>query len=131
VSAVVDIARFLTAAVFVVSGGAKLSDPSGTRRSLDEFGVPKRLGERGWWALPLVELGTAALMILERTSWSGAVLALALLAGFSAVMAASLGRGHRPECHCFGRLHSEPIGARSLLRNAVIAVPALVVILWG
>lgn len=39
---------------------------------------------------------------------------------FIVVLVASLVRGRRPECHCFGQLHSAPIGATTLLRNVVL-----------
>ena len=40
-----------------------------------------------------------------------------------------MARGNRPDCHCFGQLHSEPIGLSTLLRNGFLAVVAAAV-LW-
>jgi hypothetical protein len=51
------------------------------------------------------------------TAWWGAVAALALLALFLAAIAFSFARGRRPDCHCFGQLHSAPIGSRTVIRN--------------
>jgi peroxiredoxin len=36
----------------------------------------------------------------------------------------NLALGRKPDCHCFGQLHSEPVGWPTLLRNAVLAVVA-------
>jgi hypothetical protein len=40
-------------------------------------------------------------------------------------------RGRAPDCHCFGQLSSGPIGRRTLIRNALLAVPAAVVVAYG
>ena len=130
-SLLVDIARFVTAAIFVVAGGAKLADRSGTRRALGDFGVPERLTVPGALALPLLELSASVLLILEPTAWIGGVMALALMAIFTAAIGAQLGRGRHPECHCFGRLTPEPVSALTMWRNVLLAVPPLVVVLWG
>jgi peroxiredoxin len=60
----------------------------------------------------------------------GALGALALLGALSAAVAVQLARGHRPDCHCFGRLHSAPVGRSTLVRNGVLAAVAGFVA-WG
>jgi peroxiredoxin len=40
-------------------------------------------------------------------------------------------RGRKPDCHCFGQLHSEPVGRQTLIRNAVLAAVAGLVVAWG
>ncbi len=40
-------------------------------------------------------------------------------------------RGRKPDCHCFGQLHSEPVGRQTLIRNAVLAAVAGGVVAWG
>jgi hypothetical protein len=35
---------------------------------------------------------------------------LALLVLFIVAIAVTLARGRKPDCHCFGQLHSKPIG---------------------
>lgn len=128
---IVDVSRFVTAAVFVVAGGAKFADQPGTRRALGEFGVAKRLRSAGAVLLPCFELLVAALLIIEGTSWIGGVAALAAMGAFTAAVGAQLGRGRHPDCHCFGRLQSAPIGAGTLWRNLVLGIPPLIVVLWG
>lgn len=113
-------ARSILAAAFVVAGSAKLADRDGVRRSALEFGLPAGLAGATATLLPLSELGLAALLgtgYLVR--WS-AIAALAMLTAFTALMAANLVRGRAPECNCFGQLHSEPIGPRTLVRNAIL-----------
>jgi hypothetical protein len=47
-----------------------------------------------------------------------------LLLLFVVGMGITLLRGPRPACHCFGRLHSAPVGGPTLVRNAVLAIVA-------
>jgi peroxiredoxin len=50
--------------------------------------------------------------------------ALALLLLFVSGISINLARGRKPECHCFGQLHSAPAGWRTLARNGVLAAVA-------
>ncbi len=42
-----------------------------------------------------------------------------------------MSQGRAPDCHCFGQIHSEPAGPRTLIRNALLAAVALFIILFG
>ena len=129
--AVVVICRFASALVFAVSAGAKSADRSGTRNGFLDFGIPAAIARVGVFLLPLVELTAATLLVIPATSVIGAVTALVLLAMFTVGIAANLGRGRRPVCHCFGRLSAGPISASTIRRNVVFAVPVLIIILHG
>src|ERR687898_1367806 len=123
-------ARLLLAAVFVVAGGAKLADREGSRRAVADFGVPASLAAPLGVLLPLAELAVAAALIPTSTAWWGAVGALVLLLLFVVGISANLARGRKPECHCFGQLHSGPAGWKTLARNGVLAAIAGFV-LWA
>jgi len=127
------IARLLLAVVFVVAGISKLADRGGSRRALVEFGVPEKLAGPGAVVLPLAELVVAALLLPARTAAVGAAGALALLSVFTVAIAVNLLRGRTPDCHCFGAVHSEPAGPKTLARNAALAgVAAFVaVVAWN
>jgi methylamine dehydrogenase accessory protein MauD len=64
-------------------------------------------------------------------AWWGALGALVLLLLFVAGIGFNLARGRTPECHCFGQLHSEPVGWPTLARNAVLAAIAGFVVWQG
>jgi thiol-disulfide isomerase/thioredoxin len=81
--------------------------------------------------LPLAELAVAATLLPASTAWWGALGALALLLLFVVGISINLARGKKPECHCFGQLHSAPAGWRTLARNAVLAAIAGFVLLAG
>jgi len=79
--------------------------------------------------LPLAELACAIALLPAAWAVWGAAGTLALLLLFIVVIAVSLARGRRPACHCFGQLHSAPVGFATLARNVVLSVMAGVIIL--
>jgi thiol-disulfide isomerase/thioredoxin/uncharacterized membrane protein YphA (DoxX/SURF4 family) len=128
---VILFARLLLAAVFVVAGVAKLADREGSRRAVADFGVPAALAAPLGILLPLAELAVAAALLPTATSFWGAVGALVLLLLFVAGIGANLARGRRPDCHCFGQLHSSPAGWSTLARNGALAAIAALVVWQG
>ncbi len=118
------LARLLLAVVFVVAGLAKLVDRAGSRQALIDFGVPARLVTPLAVLLPLAELAVAVALIPTAWAWWGALGALALLLLFAAAIGYNLARGRTPDCHCFGQLHSAPVGWSTLVRNLVLAAVA-------
>src|SRR5918992_5454999 len=52
------------------------------------------------------------------------VIPLGLLMLFVVGIALNLARGRKPDCHCFGQLHSAPAGWNTLARNGVLAAVA-------
>jgi thiol-disulfide isomerase/thioredoxin/uncharacterized membrane protein YphA (DoxX/SURF4 family) len=120
--------RCLLAAVFIVAAIGKLLDLDGSRRALVEFGGPARAAWLGGVLLPLAELAVAIALLFAGTARWGAVGALLLLLAFGAGVARAMARGEAPDCHCFGQIHSEPAGRSTLVRNAVLAAAAVVVV---
>ena len=121
------LSRFLLAAVFTVAAVAKLIDREGARRALADFGVPDGIVSPSATLLCFTELAVAIALLPITTAWWGALGALALLALFITAIAASLLHGRRPECHCFGQVHSAPIGWGTVGRNgALLAIAAFV-----
>jgi uncharacterized membrane protein YphA (DoxX/SURF4 family)/thiol-disulfide isomerase/thioredoxin len=124
-------ARIVLVGVFALAGAAKLADRAGTRRALGDFGVPDPLTTPFAVLLPLCEVATAMALAFGASARAGAAAALVLLVVFSAAIAANLARGERPDCRCFGQVHSTPIGSHTLLRNGVLAGVAVAVVAWG
>jgi peroxiredoxin/uncharacterized membrane protein YphA (DoxX/SURF4 family) len=114
-------ARLLLAAVFAIAGAAKLLDREGSRRSARAFGVPAALAPMFAVVLPVAELLCAAALVPARSAAWGAAGALALLSIFVIAIAVNRAIGRRPDCHCFGQLHSSPAGPSTLIRNIVLA----------
>ena len=125
------VARLLLAGIFLVAGVAKLADRAGSRHGLVDFGIPGALAAPFAILLPLAELAVAAALIPTSTAWWGAIGALALLLLFVLGIGVNLARGRKPDCHCFGQLHSAPAGWKTLLRNGVLAAVAGFVVWEG
>jgi peroxiredoxin len=121
--------RLILAAVFVVSGAAKLRDPSGAATASANLGVPRRAAKSAATAASVLEL-IAAVLLLTPALLFGAVLAVALLLVFTVAVVLTLRHGEHPDCHCFGTLHASPVGWRTVTRNVAL-LGAGVVILVG
>src|ERR671939_1059905 len=124
-------ARLLLAVVFAMAGLAKLADRAGSRQALVGFGLPAVLAAPLGILLPLAELAVAVALLPAAWAWWGALGALALLLLFVAGISFNLARGRTPDCHCFGQLHSEPVGWPTLARNGILAAVAAFVVVQG
>jgi len=114
-----------------MAGVAKLADRNGSRQAIVDFGLPAALAAPLGVLLPLVELAVAATLIPTATAWWGAIGALALLLLFVAGIGINLALGNKPDCHCFGQLHSAPAGWKTLLRNSALAAVAGFIVWQG
>jgi peroxiredoxin len=125
------IVRLILAGILSAAGAAKLADPSGSKKAVIDFGVPSAVAPQVAVLLPLAELSAAVLLLPAATAWWGAIGSLVLLLAFVAAIAANLMQGRKPDCHCFGQLHSEPVGWKTLARNSVLALLAAFVVWQG
>ncbi len=123
--------RLALAALFGVAGIAKIFDPEGSKKAFTDFGVPASLVRPAAFLLPLVELAVAAMLLFVPSSWFGAIGAAALLLIFTGGMLYQMAKGNAPDCHCFGQIHSEPVGVSSIVRNLVMLIPAVILLIQG
>jgi hypothetical protein len=120
-STFIFLARLTLAAVLAVAAVFKLADRHGTQRTLTELRLPASLTGPVALAIPLAELALAAALIPNVTARWGALGAVAMLALFSIGISFALLLGRRPDCGCFGALHSSPLSWRLVLRNLALA----------
>lgn len=125
------VARLVLAAVFLISGIAKLLDLSGSQAAMRSFGIPESLSKGAGIVLPIVEIVVAILLLPVATAKWGALAALVLLLIFIAGIGYNLARGRKFECHCFGQLTRSEIGTPTLVRNVVLAVIAAFITIPG
>ena len=129
--AILLIARIVLAAVFAVAGIAKLFDRAGSEKAIVDFGVPESIAKPFSILLPLAEIATAILLLPLATAWFGAISAFVLLLVFVGGIAYNFARGNTPDGHCFGQIHSEPVGWSTLIRNSILAAIAGFVVIGG
>ncbi|HYZ88357.1 MAG TPA: TlpA family protein disulfide reductase, partial [Myxococcales bacterium] len=125
------VARLILVVVFAVAAVAKLADRAGSRQAVRDFGGPERFAAPLAIILSLAELAVAVALVPKASAWWGAIAALALLVLFAGAIGFNLVRGRKPDCHCFGQLHSRPAGWSTLARNAALAAAAAFVVVQG
>jgi len=117
--------------VLAFAGVTKLRSPGTLVTAAEGLGLSPLLARFVDRFLAPLELAIAALLLASATAWIGAVAALILFGGFSALIAWNLRRGQRPACACFGEASSEPISEWTLVRNVFFGGLALVVVAQG
>jgi len=125
------VARLLLAAIFIIAGFSKLADLKGSRKTLTDFGLPTVFANPLGILLPLAELTIAGLLLPVASAWWGGLSALVLLLLFIVGIGINLTLGRTPDCHCFGQVHSKPVGWPTILRNAVFALMAGLIVWPG
>lgn len=125
------IIRVILMALLVTAGVAKLADLKGAEKAARGFGVAGQLAKIGPVLLSAAEIILGAMLLFPSVSWFGAVGASALLLIFIGMMAYQWSKGQAPDCHCFGQLHSEPVGIKSIIRNLIFFGLAIIPVLRG
>ncbi|MEJ7847588.1 MAG: MauE/DoxX family redox-associated membrane protein [Pyrinomonadaceae bacterium] len=123
--------RLFLFGVFLLAGITKLLDLPGSEKAVKAFGTPEEFAKTFAIALPFAEIVFAVCFLFTGTAWVGAIGALILLLSFIGGMIWQISQGKAPECHCFGQLHSEPVGKKTLIRNIAFALLALILIGQG
>jgi peroxiredoxin len=124
------IARLVLFGVFALAGAAKLTDRTGSREMLLEFGVPRVVAHPMSLILPIAELIVAAALLPADSVGLAAVAAFSFLVIFTVAIGVNLARGRTPDCNCFGQLHAAPIGWSTIARNVTLAAVAGL-LLWN
>src|SRR6266545_2801703 len=133
----VHICRFALAALFLFAAGAKLTILKKFVGNVAELLSSMHINYERWqWpatiAVIAAEIVVALLLLIPKTVRAGAVLAAALLIGFSAfALYYTYGLHGEPlECNCFGGIIASQLGVTTALRNLVLLIPA-VILLFG
>lgn len=121
------IIRACLSTVLFVSGAAKLADRPGSRQAFISFGLPNPLAASLARFLPLVELVLAVALLPAGDRWS-AIATLILFGMFTIAVGIAVARGRKGACHCFGSLHTAPIGGTTLARNAGLTTLAAILV---
>jgi hypothetical protein len=132
----VHISRFGLAAMFLFTAGAKLWIVKAFAANVAELLADTGFNQLRWmWPVTIVviaaEIITAILLLLPRTVRTGALLAAALLVGFSAYALYyryGLGNAEGLECGCFGGIIASQLGVTTALRNLALLVPTFLVL---
>lgn len=119
-TALAAIAAIVVGVAFVVAAGSKLAAREQWAAQAADLGAPAVAVP----ILPWVELVVGAALISQFARRAAAVVAIVLLAAFTALILVRLAQGRRPACACFGAWSAKPIGAGHVVRNTVLLVAA-------
>ena len=125
------LAPLTLAAVLVLSGLAKLPDPTSTRSMMTLLGLPRAVATTSVARLlPWAELTVAALLL---TPWRwtfalGALGAALLFLVFWVLVARAMTFDPRPVCACFGKVGDHRITWRTVARNTILLALALMTV---
>lgn len=120
---IVAAASAVLGAVFLLSGILKVSAPQQWRAQSAGLGVARSAAA----AIPFVEVLVGALLVTQVARRVVALVAAALLVGFTTLLVLRLVQGRRPPCACFGAWTTKPIGWGNVVRNLVLLGIAAVV----
>ena len=124
---IVAAASAVLGAVFLLSGVLKVAAPLQWRAQSAGLGVPRSVAA----AVPFVEVLVGALLVTQVARRVVALVAAALLVGFTTLLVLRLAQGRRPPCACFGAWTTKPISWRNVARNSILLGLAAVVALWA
>jgi hypothetical protein len=128
------ISRFGLVALFLVTAIAKLSIIKAFAAIVGDLLAASNVPPATWiWPVTVTviaaEIVTTILLLLRPTIRAGALLAAALLIGFSAfaLYYVYVLHGEPLECGCFGRIIGSQLGLTTALRNLALLVPTFIV----
>ncbi len=131
----VQFCRFVLAALFLFTAGAKLWIVKAFAANVSELLAASGFNPVRWiWPVTIsvivVEVITAALLLIPKTVRLGALFAAALLVGFAgfALYYVYVLHGEPLECGCFGGIIASQFGVKTTLRNLALLVPALIIL---
>jgi hypothetical protein len=125
-----EVAAGVIGGVLLLSGLTKVFDREGSRRAVHNLaGLVKPFEPAAATCVPFIEIGLAVTLLLPTAAEAAAWCTALLFGAYAGIVAISLARGLRPECRCFGRLHTKPIGLDTLTRNFVLLALAAFVAL--
>ena len=129
-------ARLFLAGVFLWAGWPKLLDPDGTVRSVRAFQLlPEALVSPFGYALPVVELAIAALLVAGLFTRIAALLTAGMMVMFLFGIASAWARGLSINCGCFGNagaLVVDPVPGyiKDILRDSGFLIVAVGLARW-
>ena len=131
---IIRICRFGLVALFLVTAIAKLSIIKAFAANVGDLLAASDVPPARWiWPVTVTviaaEIVTVILLLLRPTIRAGALLAAALLIGFSAfaLYYVYVLHGEPLECGCFGRIIGSQLGLTTALRNLALLVPTFIV----
>jgi|GEM_PF-3158278 uncharacterized membrane protein YphA (DoxX/SURF4 family) len=118
--------------VFAVSGLAKWLSFASFRNTVAQLSrFPVKTAGAAAHLVIAAEIASGVMLLIDTLAICGAFTILALTLLFAALSLRSAVRGTDEKCHCFGQLTDERLGVETLVKSAILAGLALIVLLNG
>ena len=122
--------RLLAAAVWLFAGATKLGDLEHFRAQVHAYKLlPGSLEAPVAYALPFVEVGLGLYLAAGLLVRGAAAVSVVLMIVFIAAMAQAWARGLSLDCGCFGSLAKQKVGLGTILRDAALGLPGLIMLI--
>lgn len=109
---------------FLVAGGSKVAAGDAWPDQARGMGAPVAVIP----VLPWFEIVLGAVLVVQVARVTAAVVALFVLAAFTALIVRRLAQGQHPPCACFGAWSATPLGWSHVARNVALMAVAVVAI---
>jgi uncharacterized membrane protein YphA (DoxX/SURF4 family) len=120
--------RLVLGGLLLLAGATKLAGRASFREAVTEYQVLPRFLEAPFAVLlPLVEVTLGGLLLIGLGTAVVAAIATPVFLSFTLAIGINLARGRSFDCHCFGSVSRDTIGAPAFLRSLALAIAALVV----
>jgi uncharacterized membrane protein YphA (DoxX/SURF4 family) len=123
-------ARVCVGGVLVTSAVTKLRDREGTATSLSRYHfLPEGMGAGLASYFPLLEFAVGTLLVAGLFTLPAAIIGTLMFMLFTGLTVYDLRNDSHEACHCFGRLSSERVTLRAVVRDLLLMALVLVVAL--
>lgn len=123
--------RLAAAAIWLFAGIAKIADLEHFHSQVHAYQLLPHLFEGPFaYALPFVETGIGLYLAAGLLIRPTAILGSVLMAAFIVAMAQAWARGLSLDCGCFGAAVQEEVGLMTILRDAGLGLPTVIVAIW-
>ncbi len=123
--------RLVAAGIWLAAGVAKVADLEHFRSQTAAYDVlPHALVGPFAYALPFLEVGLGLYLALGLWIRPAAIVACVLMVVFIAAQAQAWYRGLVLDCGCFGAIAQQKVGLTTILRDAALGLPSLVMAIW-
>jgi uncharacterized membrane protein YphA (DoxX/SURF4 family) len=123
--------RLLAAGIWLAAGASKVGELSTFHAQVAKYDVlPHAVVAPFAYALPFLELGIGAYLALGLFTRTAAAVGTALMVVFVIAQAQAWARGLVLDCGCFGSIAEQKVGFWTILRDAALGIPTLIVLIW-
>lgn len=122
--------RVGAAGIWIAAGAAKVGDLEHFKTQVHAYDLlPGGLEAPFAYALPFVEIVVGLYLLVGLFIRPAAAVSVVLMALFVVAMAQAWARGLSLDCGCFGNAAREKVGIWTILRDAALGIPGLIMLL--